>query len=297
MSETQQAAGPPPPIVRSEPVEVADGVYVLPDGRVPLVPNVGIVLGERSALVVDTGMGPRNGEHVLRHARELASGRQLLLTLTHFHPEHGFGAQVFAGEATSVYNRGQLAELHAKGAPYIEMFKGFGESVAAELEGVELVDPEVVYDGECDLDLGGREVQLRTWGLAHTRADQVVFLPQERILFTGDLVETRMFPIFPYFPPDDTDVDGSRWIDVLERLLALDPAIVVPGHGEVGDASLIAATRDYMVVVRRETARLAAEGHDADAIVATLEPELRSRYADWDSPEWIGFAIRSFHAA
>jgi glyoxylase-like metal-dependent hydrolase (beta-lactamase superfamily II) len=296
MSETEQAA-PPAPIVRNEPVEIADGVYVIPDGRVPLVPNVGIVLGARTALVVDTGMGPRNGAYVLERARELAAGRRLLLTLTHFHPEHGFGAQAFVPEAAIVYNRSQLDELHAKGAAYVEMFRGFGDTVAAELQGVELVEPDVAYEAEADLDLGGRRVELRTFGLAHTRGDQVVFLPEERILFTGDLAETRQFPIFPYFPPEDADVDGSRWTDVLERLARLEPSTVVPGHGEVTDAGLLTTLADYMRLVREETAQRAAEGAGADAIVEALEPELRGRYPDWDSPEWIGFAVRSFFAA
>src|SRR2546430_698126 len=84
------------------------------------------------------------------------------------------------------------------------------------------VEPDDVYDGAVhELDLGGRRVELRTWGLAHTRGDQVVFLPEERVLFTGDLVEERCFAIFPYFPPDDVDVDGERWISVLERMEAL----------------------------------------------------------------------------
>src|SRR5260221_14579996 len=110
MSETEQAM-PPAPILRSEPEEIADRVYVLSDGGVPLVPNVGIVVGDRAVLVVDTGMGIRNGTKVLGHARELADGRQLLLTVTHFHPEHGYGAQVFEPEATIVYNRAQADEL------------------------------------------------------------------------------------------------------------------------------------------------------------------------------------------
>lgn len=294
MSDTEETGGPPAPLVTNEPVEIAAGVFVIPDGRIPLVPNIGIVLGERAALVVDTAMGPRNGETVLRHARALAGDRPLILTVTHFHPEHGFGAQVFAGEATIVYNRAQLEELHDKGAAYVEMFKGFGPSVAAQLEGVELVEPDIVYDGEADIDLGGRLVQLRTWGLAHTRSDQVVYLPEERVLFAGDLVETRLFPIFPYFPPDDAEVDGSRWIEVLERLVALAPAIVVPGHGEVGDADLVPTVRDFLVLLRGETARLVGERHANEAIVATLEPAIRARYPDWESPEWIGFGIRCF---
>jgi len=55
---------PPPPVIENEPTEVADGVFVIPDGRVPLVPNVGIVLGDDTALVVDTAMGPRNGARI-----------------------------------------------------------------------------------------------------------------------------------------------------------------------------------------------------------------------------------------
>ncbi|MGC4009593.1 MAG: MBL fold metallo-hydrolase [Pseudomonas sp.] len=83
---------PPPEVDPNETTEVAPGVYVIGDRRVPLVPNIGIVLGGDAALVVDTGMGPDNGRRVLDVASRLAGGRKLILTLTHFHPEHGFGA-------------------------------------------------------------------------------------------------------------------------------------------------------------------------------------------------------------
>ena len=168
MSETEQ---PPPPIVRGTPAEVSDGVYVIPDGRVPLVPNIGIVVGTDAVLVIDTGMGQQSAAYVLEHARRLADGKRLYLTLTHFHPEHGFGAQVFEGEASIVYNRTQRDELRAKGAGYIEMFKGFGPAVATELEGVVLVDPGEVYDGETEIDLGGHVAVLRSYVRAHTGGD------------------------------------------------------------------------------------------------------------------------------
>lgn len=286
---------PVPPVVTGTPEEIADGVFVVPDGRVPLVPNIGIVVGDRAALVVDTAMGPRNGEVVHGIARGLAGDRPLYVSVTHFHPEHGYGAQAFR-DATIVYNREQHEELRDKGQLYADMFRTFGPEVAEQLEGVELVEPNVVYDGAADLDLGGKQVQLRTWGLAHTRGDQVVFLPAERVLFTGDLVENRFFSIFPYFPPGDADVNGSKWIAVLEELERLDPAIVVPGHGEVGDAGLIAAARAYLMLLRSETKRLAGEGAGADEIIATLEPQLKERYADWDASEWIAFGVRSFLA-
>ena len=296
MSATEEQQ-PPAPIVAGAPEEIADGVFVVPDGRVPLVPNVGVVLGEDRALVVDTALGPANGARVRAIAERLAGNRQLMVTLTHFHPEHGFGAQAF-GEATLVYNRAQLDELRDKGAGYVELFRTFGAAVAAELEGVELVEPTETYDGEAHvLDLGGRTVELRTFGTAHTRADQVVWLPDERVLFTGDLVEERCFAIFPYFPPDDVDVDGDAWLRVLERLEALEPAVVVPGHGAVGDAAVIAAAREYIAQLRDETRELAAAGVGVEEAVERLETSMRALHPDWVQPEWIAFGVRHFHDA
>jgi glyoxylase-like metal-dependent hydrolase (beta-lactamase superfamily II) len=287
----------PPPVIESDPIEVADGVHVIPDGGIPLVPNVGIVSGSRGTLVIDTGMGPRNGEVVRRHADRLAGDRELFLTLTHFHPEHGYGAQAFDRGAVSVYNRAQLEELRQKGSAYLELFKTFGPAVAEQLEGVELVEPELVYDGSADLDLGGRPVHLRTWGLAHTAGDQVVFLPDRRILFTGDLVESKCFAIFPWFPPDDVDVDGDRWIAVLEQLEQLEPAFVVPGHGPLGGAEVIVAAREYLQLLRSETRRLFDEGAGEDDAAAEIDRSMRALHSDWAQPEWIDFGVRCFYAA
>jgi glyoxylase-like metal-dependent hydrolase (beta-lactamase superfamily II) len=268
------------------PEELADGVFVITDGRVPLVPNVGIVFGTRAALVIDTGLGPRSGATVRRVAEELTGGVPLFLTLTHFHPEHGWGAAAF-GDATIVYNRAQREEFAQKGAPYLEMFRGISGEVAAELDGVEFVDPQIVYEGGVDLDLGGRIVELRSMGPAHSRGDQSIFLPEERILFTGDLVENRFIPIFP---PDDTDVNGNRWISVLDEIAALEPASVVPGHGELGDAALLATTKEYLEMLRSESYRLADAGADPEAIVSELTAKIIATYPDWHVDETFGVA-------
>src|SRR5262249_15923616 len=161
------------------------------------------------------------------------------------------------GAATIHYNRSQRDELRAKGEGYLGMFKTFGPDVAAALEGTKLIEPDQVYEGmSASIDLGGRTVEFRTWGLAHTGGhqggwlprtggDEVVWLPQERILFTGDLAEERIFPIFPWFPPDDADIDAARWARALGELISWNPAIVVPGHGDIGGAEILKAVRDY----------------------------------------------------
>jgi len=287
----------PPPIVRGEPVEIADGIFVIPDNRVDLVPNVGIVVGTKAVLVIDSGLGQRSGAYVLEQAKRLAAGRPLYLTITHFHPEHGFGAQAFKGAATIMYNAGQRDELQRKGPGYIGMFTGMGPAVAAELADVVIVEPDRTYaESEAEIDLGGHRALLRTWGAGHTLSDQTV-LVDGRVLFTGDLLETRMFPMLPYVPPHEVDADGNRWIEILGEFLDLKPEIVVPGHGEVSDTTLIRDVRTFLEYVRGEAARLRAAGTSADDTVTIIDKDARARWSTWEHPEWISFAASAFYAA
>lgn len=286
-----------PTIDPSRLTEVARNVWVIDDARVPLVPNVGIVLGTHSALVVDTGMGPRNGAAVLQVAKRLAGTRRLILTLTHFHPEHGYGAQAFKGEATIVYNAAQRQELEAKGDGYLALFRGMGPAIAEVLDGTAMVMPDLIYGGDgMSVDLGDRMVDLRSVGPSHTRGDQIVVVADAGVMFVGDLAEERIFPIFPWFPPDDADIDSAGWIETLRHCEAMRPAIVVPGHGSVTTAAILREVRTYMEDLRRDVAARAARGLATDAIIADLKPAVVAAHPDWDAPEWIDFAIRTFVA-
>lgn len=267
--------------------EITRDLVVIPNRRVPLVPNIGIIGGTRSVLVVDTGMGPRNAEKVLRFATEYAAGRRLFLTTTHFHPEHAFGAQVFADEATFLVNRQQAEDLRDKGPGYVEWFGGLGEAVARELDGVEFVAPDVVYEQAYDLDLGGRVVELRATGRAHSLGDQVIRVPDEDVLFTGDLVETGQFAIFPWFPPHSTEVSGSRWIEVMRRLAEGRPRVVVPGHGDAGGPELLTDIQDYLELLRDETWRRRDSAMSEETIVEEVTAVMIERYPKWAGREWI----------
>jgi glyoxylase-like metal-dependent hydrolase (beta-lactamase superfamily II) len=264
--------------------EIARDLVVIPNRRVPLVPNIGMVGGEHSVLVVETGMGPRNAEKVLEFAVEYAKGRRLYLTTTHFHPEHAYGAQAF-DDATYVVNRAQAEDLRVKGPGYLEMFRGLGESIARELEDVALVTPDVVYDQSYELDLGGRVVELRATGRAHSKGDQVVRV--EDVLFTGDLVETGQFAIFPWFPPYDVDVSGLRWIEVMRRLEAESSSVVVPGHGDLGGPELLTDTRNYLELLRDETWRRRGSAMSEQEIAAEVTEVMTSRHPEWTDREWI----------
>ncbi|MGN9911372.1 MBL fold metallo-hydrolase [Phytohabitans sp. LJ34] len=267
--------------------ELASDLLVVPNRGVQLVPNIGVVGGAHSVLVVETGMGPANAERVLAFAAEVAKGRRMYLTTTHFHPEHAMGAQVFAGAATYLVNRAQAEDRRGKGPGYLEMFKGLGEAVARELEGVTLTEPDVVYGDEYELDLGGRVVRMAATGRAHSRGDQVVTVPDAGVMFTGDLVEAGQFAIFPWFPPHDTDVSGTRWLAVMERLAERAPRVVVPGHGAVGGPALLADVRDYLRLLRDETWKRRDSAMGEAEIVAEVRDLMIRLHPDWEGQEWI----------
>ena len=278
---------PDPVVETSGAQELARDLVVIPNRRVQLVPSIGVIGGTHSVLVVDTGMGPRNAGKVLAFAAEYANGRRLYLTTTHFHPEHAFGAQSFAGAATYLVNREQAADLAVKGPGYLGMFRGLGEPVARQLAGTELVTPDIVYDGSYELDLGGRAVQLRPTGRAHTRGDQVITVPDAGVMFTGDLVEAGQFAIFPWFPPHDTDVSGTGWIEVMQRLAAARPRVVVPGHGDTGGPELLAGVSQYLTELRDETWRRQDSAMSQETIAEELRKLLIDRHPDWAGQEWI----------
>ncbi len=281
-----------PPIVQPELVrEVAPGVMVIPDQYINLVPNVGIVIGTDAVLVIESGLGRENGQRVLQKAMEIAGSKSLLLTTTHFHPEHAFGNQAFKGHATILTNTTQADELREKGVTYLNMFRGLGPDVAKALEGVELVMPDETYQGEKIIDLGGKQVVLHELTGGHTRGDQIIFLPHEQVLFTGDLVENHSFPIF-----SDHDASPNRWIEEIAYMMHLSPVTVVPGHGELGKVELMQEFQYLLVFVREEVNRRIKGGQTLEVIDKEAAQSIKGRYKDWGNDLWIPFEIRNAYA-
>jgi cyclase len=204
--------------------------------------------------------------------------------ITHGDLDHYGGAQVFAdvpivataltkaaieerGQARVDEMRGQidgyLAELEANDAP--EWEREQGRAIAAELPGMRIVPPTETFAGE--LELGGALVLEQ--GEAHSASDSVVWFPAERVLFAADLIGVNgHLNVTRGFPPEN-------WLAILDRLEALEPAHVVPGHGPPAGPEAIATCREYIETV----VELAARPGDH---------ELPARYEGWTFPE--GFA-------
>ncbi len=282
---------PPPLVQENKTIKVSEHVYVIPDGRVNLVPNIGIIVGSRATLIVDAGMGPRNGQTVMRELAKVNKNTDLYFTTTHFHPEHMTGVQAFPPNTIVIRPEAQQEEVDRKQPEFIRNFSKRTPDLKALLQDVKPRPPDILFDHEAKLDLGGVTVRLVWLGPAHTRGDNFVFVEQDGVLFTGDGVINRFFPIFP-----DADASGKNWLSILDQLDEFHPRTIVPGHGEVGDASLIGVERTYLKAVQSRTAELKAQGKTVDETAKMLSVEFRAKYPDWENPGWIADAVERFYA-
>jgi glyoxylase-like metal-dependent hydrolase (beta-lactamase superfamily II) len=282
---------PAPLVQENKTIKVSEHVYVIPDGRVNLVPNIGMIVGNRATLVVDAGMGPRNGQAVLRELAKVSKNTDLYFTTTHFHPEHMTGVQAFPANTIIIRPEAQQEEVDRKQPEFIQNFSKRTADLKALLQDVKPRAPDILFDHEAKLDLGGLTVRLVWLGPAHTRGDCFVFVEEDGVLFTGDAVINRFFPIFP-----DADASGKNWLSILDQLDEFHPRTIVPGHGEVGNATLISIERTYLKALQARVVELKAQGKSLDETEKLLLVEFRAKYPDWDNPGWIGDAAKRFYA-
>lgn len=282
---------PPPLVQEGKTIKVSEHVYVIPDGRVNLVPNIGMIVGNRATLIVDAGMGPRNGQTVLRELAKVNKNTDLYFATTHFHPEHMTGVQAFPTNTIIIRPEVQEEEVEKKQPEFIQNFSRRTADLKALLADVKPRPPDILFDKEATIDLGGLTVKLLWLGPAHTRGDCFVFVQEDGVLFTGDAVINRFFPIFP-----DADASGKNWLAILDQLDEFHARTIVPGHGEVGDASLIGIERTYLKAVQSRTAELKAQGKTADEAEKILSAEFRAQYPTWENPGWVGDAVKRFYS-
>ena len=243
-------------------------------------------LGDDDALVVDTAMGPRNGAVGARASPSELARRPAAAPDDHPLPPRARLRR--AGVRPRRDDRlqpGPARGARAEGRSRTSRCSAtFGPRVAEQLEGVELVEPHVVYDGEADLDLGGTVGPAAHLG-ARAHARRPGRLPARGACpLRGRPRREPLLPDLPLLPARRRRrrrrAAGSPSSSELE---ALEPDVVVPGHGEVGDAGLITTAREYLIALRTETQRLAAGGQSADEIVEALEPEFSGLHPDWVS--------------
>jgi len=154
------------PLVKEDTTQISDHVWAIMG-----FPNIAIVVGSRATLVVDTGLGTKNGATAARVAAKLApNNHTLFLTTTHFHPEHAAGEPGFPSGTLLIRNTRQQEEMEKHGQEMIDMFSNMSPQNKELLAGVVLRAPDVTFPAEASIDLGGVTARLIWFGEAHTKA-------------------------------------------------------------------------------------------------------------------------------
>jgi len=272
VASAQRGPLPTPMIKEGATEKIADHVYVIPDGNVVLVPNIAIIVGSRATFVVDTGMGARNAEAVLRETAKVSKNAELYLATTHIHAEHDLGAHAFPANTKMIRSNDQVKEIAETGAQSMQQFASFSPGIGELLQGAEFRKADIVFDKEQTIDLGGVRVRVMAMGANHTRGDTAFFVEPDGILVSGDVVMTGL--------PQFTRTAGriSTWLQSLDRFEQLKPTRIVPSHGPMGDGSMIANYRTFLTTVRDRARALKKEGKSLDDTVKALQEELQGRF-------------------
>src|SRR5262249_33422877 len=154
----------------------------------------------KATLIVDTGLGPPNGQTVLREMSKVSRNTNLYVVSTHFHPEHALGEPAFPATAKIIRARAQQADIDEFGLALAKTFAARSALTADLLKDVQFRKADVLFDRDYSLDLGEVTVRLMSLGPTHTRGDTAAFVEPDRVLFAGDIVMNRAFVAFasPY---------------------------------------------------------------------------------------------------
>ncbi len=282
----------PPPIVKGTLVQLSPHAWVLPDNEVVLVPNIGVVVGSRAVLVVDTGMGNPNAKTALAEVAKVGGSKPIYLVTTHAHAEHTSGMGAFPAGTQLLMARAQLEELEAMGPqPFAGMAK-FTPEIGEMLQGASLLKPAVVFDTEYVVDLGGVTVRLVWMGPAHSKGDTVAVVEGEGVVFAGDLAPQGRFPSFSPVSP------RANFLEARRKLEAVKGRGLVPSHGPYGDGSFFSGLRTAIEQIAARVRTLKAEGASADEAVTVLVPEFEGRYPTWKNtvPNNVAPIVRGLYA-
>jgi len=272
--------------------ELSDGVYAcLQPDRGLGWSNSGFV-NRGGGLVIDTFWDLPHTRDLIRQYARVWKRPTARVVNTHHNGDHCWGNQLFAG-AEIIGHRLCAASFGKERPEAMQAVKGFANSADAALasfaqalapydfSGIELTPPTTLFDDRLTLDLEGVCVELLYVGPAHTAGDVIVHLPAQKIVFTGDI-------LFRLCTPIGWEGTFANWMAALDRIVALAPDLIVPGHGPLCGVEGPREMRAYLEYVRAEAARFFAEG--LPVLDAAKRIDL-GPYAAWTEPERLVFNV------
>jgi glyoxylase-like metal-dependent hydrolase (beta-lactamase superfamily II) len=266
------------PLIEEKSTRVSDHVWAIVG-----FPNIAIVIGNGATLVVDNGLGPRNGATIMRVVNKLSTNQKLFLTTTHFHVEHTTGEAGFPDNTILIRPAVQQQEVETSLGDKIARFSTYSEQNRELLANVKMRAPDLVFsNSELKLDLGGVTARLLWLGQGHTLGDEMIFVEPDSTLIPGDIVQDK---IVPRVNSGEGSVKG--WLTLLGKIEPLKPRYIVPDHGALGDGSLIAKQRDFMRDLQSRALALKHEGVPVKDAGKQLTAEFKTKYPGWSSMDLV----------
>ncbi len=254
--------------------------WLVPDGTWGWS-NAGLVTGTDRSLLVDTLFDLAMTREMLAGLRPVTQTAPIRTVVnTHANGDHWFGNELVAG-AEIVASQATADEMAANGPDLIRGLLAhdgpagrFARHIFEPFDFGDITATPATrtFSGQLTLDVGGTEVRVLELGPAHTAGDSVVFVPQDRVLYAGDLLFIGGTPISWAGPISD-------WVTACDAMLALDPVIVVPGHGPVVDAGGIRQVRDYLTWVHEQARTRHERGMSPEEAVRDID---LGRFAELD---------------
>ena len=243
-------------------------------------PNTGVIVGDDAVMVIDTQATPVMAQDVIRRIREVTDKPIKYVVLSHYHAVRVLGASGYKPEHI-IASRDTYDLIVERGeqdkASEIGRFPRLFQAVESVPPG--MTWPTITFNGRMSLWLGKLEVQLIQLGRGHTKGDAVAWLPEQKILFSGDLVE---FDATPYAG----DAYFSDWPQTLDNIAAMKPRALVPGRGAALTtpeqvAAGLQGTRDFIRDVYASVQAGVAAGQDLNAVYKATLSQLKPKYGHW----------------
>jgi glyoxylase-like metal-dependent hydrolase (beta-lactamase superfamily II) len=248
------------------------------------VANAGIIAGPSApATVIDALFLPEMTRALLDEVHRVSAASIGRLINTHHHVDHTLGNGLFPREAEVLAHARAKAEMQRVGLGVLPLIERMAPQFAGKLDGIEERLPDATFDGEAiEIVAGGKRMRLLHLGTGHTRGDVLVHLPDERILFLGDVG-------FFLVTPMAFEGHVGNWIRICERILdEVEADVLVPGHGPVGAKGELRVFRDYLHLVYDGSRRAYDAGATEQEAVASID---LGEYAEWGEPERLSINV------
>jgi len=310
-------AGPPSPSTTRTPlgetprfeggaqeVATATWAWIQPNGGLG-ESNAGLVVGDGESLLIDTLWDERLTRRMLAGLADAREGAPIrTLVNTHGDGDHWYGnrlcrgAEIIATERAAEQMEEEPPSMLTRLAPVRRVagavggtplvpgrakFRGiadFGRALSRyDFAGSDPIAPTRRFEGELEIEVGGRAARMIEVGPAHTPGDAFVWVPDQRVVYSGDIVFSGVTPIMWAGPV-------GNWIEALDRIAELEPAVVVPGHGPVCDLERVRELREYWVWLERHVPPGAQDGVErlSEDLIRSIEYRT-SPWGEWSLPE------------